>query len=232
MKLKLLFVAVLLVTVNFTQAQVRRGSQASFNNNTEAKKEKPSSSSTHDFLGERKLEISGLYAYQFGGKFYTYVGNNLNSRYEEVKAQDSDSYGISLSIPTSKWNTRLELSFIDQATTVKTSLAEHDVNIRYYQIGGIKEIPKGNMIPYGLLTMGATQIATSNHSDVWAFSITLGGGLKYYFNKTIGLKLEGRMLAPINYGGIYLGTGGSGVSASSSTLQGFIGAGLVFNLVK
>ncbi|MBE9487762.1 MAG: hypothetical protein IMY73_01120, partial [Bacteroidetes bacterium] len=62
--------------------------------------------------------------------------------------------------------------------------------------------------------------------------VTLGGGIKYYFTPKLGLKLEARMMAPIAYGGLYIGTGGSGVSASSVTLQGYIGGGATFALTR
>ncbi len=40
------------------------------------------------------------------------------------------------------------------------------------------------------------------------------------------------MLVPISYGGLYIGTGGSGVSAGSTTIQGYVGGGLTFALTR
>ena len=231
MKTKLLFVTVILLSISTSMfSQHRRGSQVRFKDSGKSEKEVMKDAYARKDNPERLIEIGATYNYQFGGRFYAYDFGS----YKEVKVSDSDSYGITVSFP-SKYNPRVELGFFNQETTISGGrYGREDVAIRYYQIGIVKEMPKGNMIPYGTFSMGAVELnpKENNYSDAWKFAMTLGGGLKYYFTKNIGLKIEGRMMVPIAYGGLYIGTGGSGASVSSTTLQGYIGGGATFALTR
>ncbi|MEN8138543.1 MAG: hypothetical protein ABFR62_08920 [Bacteroidota bacterium] len=223
--IKLIGILFLLIISLSSYGQQRRGSQVRF---VETEKQQNSL-----YTPERKLEIGLISAYQWGGKFYSY-------RFGELKITDGTSYGISLSFPL-KWHSRIELSFLDQITSIsyRDGLRYEHINtdIRYYQVGVIKELPKGKMVPYGAFSLGAVQAdATESRKEEWNFAITLGGGIKYYINDHIGIKIESRMLAPISFGGLYFSIGsggtGTGVEAGATTLQGYIGGGLTFSLVK
>lgn len=232
MKTKLLLVTVILLSMSTSMlAQHRRGSQVRFKDSGKSEKEVIKESFANNDNPERMMEVGLTYNYQFGGKFYYYQNG-----YKELRVSDSDSYGITMSFPTNKWNTRLELSFFNQDTQISGDhgFGTEDLAVRYYQIGVVKEMPKGNIIPYGAFSMGAIELNPrgSGHDDVWKFALTLGGGVKYYFTKNIGLKIEGRMMVPIAYGGLYFGTSGSGASASATTLQAYIGGGLTFALTR
>jgi len=231
MKTKLLFVIVILLSVSTSIfAQHRRGTQVKFKNSGKTEKQKIKESFGNE-TPERVVELGYTYNYQFGGKTYAYYSTG----YSEIRVSDSDSHAFTLSVPA-KWNTRLELYFSNQNTSLSGNrdFGNLDVAVRYYQIGVVKEIPKGKLIPYGAFSLGAVEInpSGSSYDDVWKFAVTLGGGLKYYFTPKIGLKLEARMMAPIAYGGLYIGTGGSGASVSSVTLQGYIGGGVTFALTR
>jgi len=227
MKTKLLFIILLSISTT-TFAQHKRGTQVRFKDSGKSEKEMLKDQYN---TPERMIEIGATYNYQFGGKFYAYY----NSGYTEVRVSDSDSYGITASFPA-KWNTRLELSFFNQNTSISGDydFGREDIAVRYYQIGVVKEMPRGNVIPYGTFSMGAVELNAKGdrYDDIWKFAMTLGGGVKYYFNKNIGLKIEARMMVPVAYGGLYFGTGGSGASVSSVTLQGYIGAGATFALTR
>ena len=231
MKTKLLLTTILLFSLTVTFAQHRRGSQVRFKDSGKSDKEVLKESFSNN-APERIIELGYTYNYQFGGKTYAYT---TLGGYSELNVSDSDSHAFTLSVP-SKWNTRVELYFSNQNTSISGDhdFGTLDIAVRYYQIGVVKELPKGKFIPYGAFSLGAVEVNPSGNSydDVWKFAITVGGGMKYYFTKNIGLKLEARMMAPIAYGGIYLGTGGSGVSASSVTLQGYVGGGVTFALTR
>ena len=233
MKNKITLIAILIFSISITAfSQHRRGSKVNFKSSGKSEKEVMKEAYAKNNNPERLVELGYTYNYQFGGKTYAYYNTG---GYSEIEVSDSDSHAFTLSVPA-KWNTRLELYFSNQNTSLHgdRKFDPLDVAIRYYQIGVIKEIPKGKLIPYGAFSLGAVEINTSGNSydDVWKFAISLGGGLKYYFNPRLGLKLEARMLAPIAYGGLYIGTGGSGVSASSATLQGYIGGGATFAITR
>lgn len=70
-----------------------------------------------------------------------------------------------------------------------------DVNVEYFQIGGLAGTPKGTMLPYGMFTLGATRLSYSNidADDNWRFSMILGFGVKKYLGQKLGLQVEGQI---------------------------------------
>ncbi len=226
MKIKLLFVTVIFLSISTSMlSQHRRGTQVKFKESGKSDNKQSIENST------RIIELGATYNYQFGGKIHAFH----NGRYKEFRVDDSESYTITASVPT-KWNTRIELSFFNQNSKISggNNFGEEYLAIRYYQVGVIKEMPKGDIIPYGAFSVGAVELNPdgSRYDNIWKFALTLGGGLKYYITKSVGIKIEGRLMAPITYGGLYFGTGGSGVGASSYTVQGYIGGGVTFALTK
>ncbi len=181
-----------------------------------------------------KIEISPLVGYQIGGKLRTYQG--------DLKVKDQMNYGLAISSEMAQ-DTRLEFIWTSMQTSadfrpyygyefLRTSF---DLNINYYQIGGVKEFPSGGaVVPFGEFTMGAVQFTPSdvNVSETWRFSIALGGGAKIWLSDRIGIRLQGRLLMPLYFQGvsIYAGTGGSGmgVGAGVPIIQGDFMAGLIF----
>ena len=72
--------------------------------------------------------------------------------------------------------------------------------------------------------------------DDWRFSVTLGGGIKYFISEKIGFRFQGRIKMPMYFagGGIYVGTCGAGygISAGTALLQADLTAGLIFQIGK
>ena len=50
--------------------------------------------------------------------------------------------------------------------------------------------------------------------------------------ESIGLNFQGNLFFPVNWGGIYVGSGGAGVSTGSSVIIAGVSGGLVFRLDK
>jgi hypothetical protein len=118
-------------------------------------------------------------------------------------------------------------------------VAESDIGVSYYQIGVIRPVPVNQKVDFfGNFTMGMTQYNFKNdiYNDQYFFSIVLGLGTKIWLNDVVGLRLQARLLAPINWAGLsfYCGTGGcgTGASASSTLISGDVGAGLILRLKK
>ncbi len=183
----------------------------------------------------QEVQLIPFAGYQWGGKIYYSTG--------EIKIDDSKNYGIAMNvlIPGGR---ALHLEYMQQPTTfelrdyVYTSgeLEEYPVNLNWMQIGAMQHVMAGNVMPYAGLTLGALYAnpRTSTIEDVWKFSFTLQLGLKYYINDKIGIRIHGGMLVPVQYTGfgLYFGSGGAstGVTTSSTILQGEIGGGLIFRL--
>ena len=182
-----------------------------------------------------KIEISPLVGYQFGGKLRTYQG--------DLKVQDQMNYGLAISTEMAQ-DSRLEFIWTSMQTSADfrpyygydyLDIGKFDLNINYYQIGGVREFPSGGaVVPFGEFTLGAVQFTPSdvNISETWRFSIALGGGAKFWLSDRIGIRLQGRLLMPLYFQGVslYAGTGGAGmgVGAGVPIIQGDFMAGLIF----
>ena len=179
------------------------------------------------------IELTGMYGYQFGGSLDSYDG--------KLSIQDSDNLMFGIDIPM-RYGMMVELSFIRQSSYLE--LKEYGTNItsnltdlvtEYYQIGVIKGIPKGKVVPFGQFSLGATRFnpAKSTYSDQWAFSITLGLGVKFHFNDRFGIRVQANMLAPMRFTGVgfWFGTGGgsAGITANGF-LQGNVMGGLFIKI--
>ena len=68
------------------------------------------------------------------------------------------------------------------------------------------------------------------YQSITTFTMGVTGGLKYFFTDRIGLRIQTQLLLPINWGGFYLGSGGSCLYASGSILQFNITGGLINGL--
>ena len=116
------------------------------------------------------VELSGGYAYQFGGGGSTREGR--------IDISSSGSYGFTLDIPV-RQNARIELFWWRQDSQVEIkpvlgTPSASDVAVEYYQLGGMTDFPQGNLVPYGLLTLGTTRLIGKGDisGDEWRFSGT------------------------------------------------------------
>ena len=185
----------------------------------------------------KNIEITGFYGWQFGGNFTSYQG--------EVEMVDAENFGGMIDVPVAQPNTKLELSYSRQSTRVDllkypSYIKEElfDISVEYFQIGGVYENPRGKkVVPFGSFTVGAARFAPQVSSyqgypldDEWLFSMTLGAGLKAYFNERAGIRLQARMLMPVNFSGgsVWCSSGGCAIGASggSTILQGDVFGGV------
>ncbi len=194
-----------------------------------------------ELSAQGKFEISPFGGYMFGGRIRFYEG--------ELRINDNANFGVALSTEI-RPGFQFELSWSQMQSNAsfrpnygyEDFAGDFDVNVNYFQAGGIWEMDKGKIHPYGLFSLGTTwfDAREKNIDDVWRFSIALGGGAKVWFSDHVGIRLQGRFLVPMYFsgGGIFcgIGTGGSscGVSlgAGSTILEGDLTAGLMFKLGK
>ena len=192
----------------------------------------------------RGIEIGGSYGYQFGGCFTVYDG--------DANIIDTKNYGFyfvfplpvgrgkQLEINYSRQDTQLELKTYQSGNLQETTQEIiTDLTIDYYQVGGVTQFftRSKRFVPYGIVTLGATRYHPKSPEytdDKWMLAVTFGGGIKIFFREKIGLRFQGRMLLPINWGGSskWFRAQGSqiGVSGGSTVLQADLSAGLFFVL--
>ena len=187
----------------------------------------------------RMIEINPMVGYQFGGRMNFYEGN--------FKIYDNLNYGGNLDFILGRRIT-FELGYTRMDShgywqpfpgfEKDYPYTELDIAVNYFQVGILKEAWMNKVKPFGLFTVGATWFEPKTPSlyDVWQFSIALGGCVKVFLNDFIGLRFQGRLLLPMYFTGVgfYFGSGGSGITVSSSTVfvQGDFSGGLIFALGK
>ena len=121
-----------------------------------------------------------------------------------------------------------------------------DVGIHKFQIAGLRALKPGPVQPFLLGGIGATYFTPhSSTVDIdgdtyflessWMLSFLIGAGAKIWLGEEekVGLRLQIRTMPSLynSYGGIWVGTGGGGVSVSGSAVwQWDVTAGLSFKL--
>lgn len=178
-------------------------------------------------FSQKGIELSGYTGWMLGGKVNLYDGS--------LKIEDGQNWGITLSLPVAS-GIKAELMYnrlvsdlivreYGNAPYVYTKVAT-----QYFHVGAVKELMSEGMVrPYGTGSMGAAIFSDREgfDSDRWRFSVGLGGGLKFFPTERVGFRLQARMLVPLYFNGIWFGTGGAGVSTSSSIIQGDFTGGLI-----
>jgi hypothetical protein len=134
--------------------------------------------------------------------------------------------------------TQVEFLYSHQATELTpaglfspTSIT--DLDIDYFHLGGTYIWnPKRDLRPFIQATLGVTHFSPDRAglSSETRFSFGIGGGVKYFFTKHLGLRLDGRALGTLlNSNSAIFCSGGCTISVSGSTLWQFEGGlGLIF----
>jgi len=181
-------------------------------------------------VNAQKLEITPQYGYQVGSKYNFYLG------YYKLKA--SDQYGVTLDFSLRN-DFQLEFSWIQQQTSVGVQNVEYpveqevsDITVNHFQFGAIRTFGYSDLIPYAGLSMGWSTFDPDrrNYGSNSTFTVGVNGGVKYFFSDHVGVRLQSQLLFPIEWGGIYLSTGGGGISAGGTLVQLNFSGGLIIAL--
>jgi len=139
------------------------------------------------------VEIAPFTGQRFGGSF---VDANTST---EFKVADANAYGLIFDFDTEP-DKQIEVYLSHQNTRLTTSGIYtgnplFDLAIDYYHIGGLYMFTDGKKFrPFVSGTFGFTRMtpAPSDLNSETRFSISLGAGAKYYFNNTLGARLDVR----------------------------------------
>jgi hypothetical protein len=116
-----------------------------------------------------------------------------------------------------------------------------DVAFHHLQVGGTTLFPRGDLEPFLSGSVGLLWIAPSDPvladgrtvdlSGSLLFAFSVGGGLKWYLSRGVGLRVQARFLFPVLFsaGALYSGPGGATftVNGGIPMVQGDLGVGLV-----
>jgi hypothetical protein len=197
---------------------------------------------------QRGFEVTPFIGYQFSGSAPAYYGSGAYTN-GHLDIKDSEDFGLVIDIPLPfRDGVELELMFLYMDTKLQVDKYSYGVVVEsetfqtiveYYQIGGVNvmDIPGSKVKPFGALTLGAARFNPkgSTRGDEWFFAGTLGAGAKIMASERIGIRLQGRLLLPFQFGsaGLWCGTGSGcsvGVGSTSVFLQGDFTAGLIIRL--
>jgi opacity protein-like surface antigen len=192
-----------------------------------------------------QIEIGG-----FGGWLWT---GKIPAWRQDIKISDEGNYGATIGLQIrDEMLVNFEWNHIDNKATFREynfdgslgDLYTVPLTLNYYMLGFNYLVTYNEpVVPYGLINVGLLHSQFSSYSSVEGSSNTyfvagIGGGLRYYISDNIGIKLQARLLLPMQFGGIGFGCGigtggtgcGAGVSTYTSIIQGDFTGGIVLKL--
>jgi hypothetical protein len=197
------------------------------------------SSADMQTLNAQSIELHGFYGWQLAGKFKLYYG--------DLYLQDAPNYGGKLSYGLST-TTFAEVSYMrsdSEAWYRPFDLSEpvsdtFGYSSNYIMLGAVQEADLGKIRPFGTLGMGLVIWSPKeNVVDSYVqFHLTLGGGIKYWINDFLGIRVQGSMMMPMIFNGggfgCGIGTGGSGCGGAVYTritpFQGEFSGGIILRI--
>ncbi len=141
------------------------------------------------------LELTPMWGYTFGGRFEDEEND------ETIKISDASSFGFRLGYDYG-YNSQLEFSYSRQETELTGGDlfprdARFDLDISYFHIGGsLVWGRRSRLEPYFTGTLGLTHMnpEDSGVDSLTRFSMGLGGGVRHFPLKRIGLYTGARAL--------------------------------------
>lgn len=182
--------------------------------------------------------ISGFTASGQGVKITPFGGYTVQDKvygyYGDLIIGDGAHYGATLTYEKSS-NLAVDLTYSHQSTTfgVKDvyNIGPGNVSGNYsgsvsYLVLGSKHSPDFNakIAPFGGVLIGAAIFNSGITSESWKFAVGGKIGAVYHVNEKFGILIQTQLMVPVQGVGVYFGTGGGGVSTTSTATQlGFTG---------
>jgi hypothetical protein len=187
---------------------------------------------TNAGFGQR-WEITPLIGHGAGGEFEEEVSGQTLKLSDDTlsalainytSAQDPSSQ---LEVYLSHQETRLAGNHLSPAGS------SFDLDVDYYHIGGTLLFGKERFEPFIVGTIGATHFnpGPSHYDSLTRASLGLGGGVKLFASRNIGLRLEGRLLTTLVSGESVFISDSSGLRIyvkGDMFFQFLLNAGVVF----
>lgn len=174
------------------------------------------------------MEITPMAGYRFGGGFETETGSSLD-------LMESGSGALALDFDY-QGDSQIELFWSHQESSLSDGPNGQlfGLDIDYLHIGGTSLYPQGEapVVPYVVGGLGVTRFDPENAGSgaETRFSMSLGGGVRYFPFEHIGLRAEGRgyMTYFPDSGAVFCGNGGCKVFTEGDAMFQFEGlAGVI-----
>jgi len=184
-----------------------------------------------------RIELTPYGAYSLGGNFSDIDTDAV------AELQDSGNFGLLLDVRQAA-NTQWEVIYSQQSTDAEVSGLPtgneiHETTVHYLQGGGTYQGDGELVRPYLAATIGVAHfdVATDGYDSETFFSFSIGGGLQFWPNSRLGVRLEGRAFGTLVRSDSDLfcvsdpgnGTAGCAISVAGEVLWQFQAmAGVVF----
>lgn len=177
---------------------------------------------------------------------YSFIAStNVRAAEGDLVIKDGSAFGLTVDVGHPKLPGGMMIQLMYNRQDTRMELKEYpsgarkelfDLIIEYWQLGIVRPLQMGKVQPYGVVGLGAASFNPVGQTwgTEWLFAAHLGGGAKIFLSKSIGLRLQGRILLPMTFGGggFWCGTGGCSVGLGSyaSFVQFDFNAGLTIAL--
>lgn len=151
--------------------------------------------SSSSLWAANELEFTPFVGHRFGGSF------ELDSPYSRLDAENSTDWGFTISQATSS-AARYEFLYSHQDTSLADTTDPNnafDLDIHYIHLGGTVDVYpidryEDKITPYITGGLGMTFMNPSQrgYDDETRFSLSVGGGLKWYPTQRLGIRFEMR----------------------------------------
>ena len=191
------------------------------------------------FLMMNRSVSAQAYIEGFGGWLWT---ASVPGYRQDMKVDDLGNYGARIGVEIQE-SRGLEFEWNHTQTTVRYYDWDADApdktgtTLNYYMLGFVQNISTEAVQPYGLFNIGVLNVNPdrTGYSNFNYFTVGLGAGFKYYFSDHVGIRVQARLLMPMQFSGAGFGCGigtggancGAGVYSYSSLFQGDFTGGLV-----
>jgi hypothetical protein len=143
-------------------------------------------------ITRENVEFVGFAGFRTGGS----LANNAD---ELLELDGGTSYGGVIDVNLHKGNFKLEALYSHNQSGIKldqfVSGSSLDIAIDYIQAGILQETGNEKTRFYASVLLGATLFRPTAFDSVTKFSFSVGGGLKIFLGKNVGLRLDARAFA-------------------------------------
>ncbi len=144
-----------------------------------------------------RFELTPFAGYQFGGEF------ELEGSDTELELDEAQSFGLIFNMDIDA-DRQYEFYYSRQETELDNKglfLNEPvlDLDVEYLHVGGTVAFAGDSVRPYVVGTIGLSRFDPqgSGLDSETFFSFSFGGGAKFFADKRVGLRLEGRFFATL-----------------------------------
>lgn len=140
-----------------------------------------------------RIEVTPLLGYVTGGTFEDEFTNR------ELELDDSRAVGLQLNVradPQSTW----EIQYAKQDSVADIpGFPSIDVTVEKFEFGGTYEVTAEATRPYAAATLGVSRFKPTDNAfnDDTYFSFSLGGGVKFFTDRQVGVTIDARWLGAV-----------------------------------